>query len=259
MLRDKSLDEKLMNLFRSTKTALEVDFHDFRNCPIPLIPEKLAIIEARIQGMKGLTPIKVIELITEKGFSPEKLKPEVKVSSVGKEDEAQVFDDLPLSEKMISEAAELGAEKDEEELDVESEETEGNEDEEAGIVEDLAFEDVCKTGLSAPTEVIDDHGAVKHGDENVKEEDSEVEDDLAIEEDGKIEKEDKDSVKAPVMASPRKQGIPNYVFGQVSDVLRCSVDTNAGKEGDYVRSKMVYGGPSKKGGDSPVPSRNAHK
>ncbi|KAL6959956.1 hypothetical protein U1Q18_040105 [Sarracenia purpurea var. burkii] len=37
MLRDKSLDEKLMNLCRSAKTALKADFHDFRNCPIPLI------------------------------------------------------------------------------------------------------------------------------------------------------------------------------------------------------------------------------
>ncbi|KAL6973799.1 hypothetical protein U1Q18_027983 [Sarracenia purpurea var. burkii] len=52
MLRDNSLDENLTKLVRSEKKSLESDFFDFRNCPFPLISEKLAAIETRIQRWK---------------------------------------------------------------------------------------------------------------------------------------------------------------------------------------------------------------
>ncbi|KAL6955052.1 hypothetical protein U1Q18_040763 [Sarracenia purpurea var. burkii] len=52
MLRDNSLDENLTKLVQSEKKSLESDFFDFSNCPFPLISEKLAAIETRIQRWK---------------------------------------------------------------------------------------------------------------------------------------------------------------------------------------------------------------
>ncbi|KAL6966853.1 hypothetical protein U1Q18_032647 [Sarracenia purpurea var. burkii] len=54
LLQDKSMDVKLSKLFRSEKKSLEGEIELYSICPDFLLPEKIAVIEARIRKIKGL-------------------------------------------------------------------------------------------------------------------------------------------------------------------------------------------------------------
>ncbi|KAL6958380.1 hypothetical protein U1Q18_040317, partial [Sarracenia purpurea var. burkii] len=60
LIKDKSIDKKSSDLFQSEKLNLESEIRDYSICPVHLLREKMAIIEARIHKLKGLSPVKVI-------------------------------------------------------------------------------------------------------------------------------------------------------------------------------------------------------
>ncbi|KAL6988811.1 hypothetical protein U1Q18_014564 [Sarracenia purpurea var. burkii] len=58
LLKDKTIDKKSTDLFQSEKLNLESEIRDYSICPDHLLREKMAIIEARIRKLKGLSPVK---------------------------------------------------------------------------------------------------------------------------------------------------------------------------------------------------------
>ncbi|KAL6984539.1 hypothetical protein U1Q18_017917 [Sarracenia purpurea var. burkii] len=60
LIKDKSIDKKSTDLFQSEKLNLELEIRDYSICPVHLLREKMAIIEARIRKLKGLSPVKVV-------------------------------------------------------------------------------------------------------------------------------------------------------------------------------------------------------
>ncbi|KAL6966851.1 hypothetical protein U1Q18_032645 [Sarracenia purpurea var. burkii] len=58
LLKDKSIDKKSTDLFRVEKFYPESEIRDYSICPDHLLSEKMAIIEAQIRKLKGLSPVK---------------------------------------------------------------------------------------------------------------------------------------------------------------------------------------------------------
>ncbi|KAL6965534.1 hypothetical protein U1Q18_036584, partial [Sarracenia purpurea var. burkii] len=58
LLRNKSIDKKSNDLFRTERFNLESEIQEYSICPDHLLSEKMAIVEARIRKMKGLSPVK---------------------------------------------------------------------------------------------------------------------------------------------------------------------------------------------------------
>ncbi|KAL6988828.1 hypothetical protein U1Q18_014582, partial [Sarracenia purpurea var. burkii] len=58
LLKNKSIDKKSTDLFRTEKFNLESEIQEYSTCPNHLLSEKMAIIEARIHKLKGLSSVK---------------------------------------------------------------------------------------------------------------------------------------------------------------------------------------------------------
>ncbi|KAL6984615.1 hypothetical protein U1Q18_017991, partial [Sarracenia purpurea var. burkii] len=58
LLKNKSIDKESIDLFRVEKFNLESEIRDYSICPNHLLSKKMAIIEARIRKLKGLSPVK---------------------------------------------------------------------------------------------------------------------------------------------------------------------------------------------------------
>ncbi|KAL6988786.1 hypothetical protein U1Q18_014539 [Sarracenia purpurea var. burkii] len=59
LLKDKSMDKKSIDLFRVEKFNLKLEIRDYSICLDHLLSEKIAIIEAWIRKLKGLSPVKL--------------------------------------------------------------------------------------------------------------------------------------------------------------------------------------------------------
>ncbi|KAL6966917.1 hypothetical protein U1Q18_032712 [Sarracenia purpurea var. burkii] len=57
MLKDKSTNKKSTDLFHLEKFNLESEIQDYSICPDHLLSEKMAMIEARIRKLEGLSPL----------------------------------------------------------------------------------------------------------------------------------------------------------------------------------------------------------
>ncbi|KAL6955367.1 hypothetical protein U1Q18_040689 [Sarracenia purpurea var. burkii] len=112
LLNNKSIDKKSTDLFRVEKFYLESEIQDYSICPDHLLSEKMAIIEARIHKLKGLSPVKgnVDVSVAVKEVSPGTLEVsqkkdddgDVSSSCVQNEEESSEDGDVSSSEVSLS-------------------------------------------------------------------------------------------------------------------------------------------------------------